>query len=891
MFRWVRAFAQTTTCLGVALIGAIWAGVFLLASSAHERAYEEGLRQGSNLTRIFEEYISRVVQSTDSQLQFLRKLYEQDPANFDFARWIDGTQKRNDLTIHISIIDPRGIIRFTSLGPVRTTVDISQNESFRTHVNSTTDKLYISEPRIGQLSGRMSVQLSRRLTKPDGTFGGTVSVSLDVLQLQQFYNSIDIGRDGIISLVGFDGIIRVRSGPDPAAGGFIGQGAGRTKVFELYQQFPRGSYWNSAASAPQFGGIRRLMSYRVVEGLPLIAMVGLAESDIFEPATSAAHRYDQIGSLFTAIVLIAMGVGAARKRKLTATTAALERSKVSLEQTNLRFDTALKHMSHGLCMFDRDKRLLVSNARYGEMYGLSPEQISPGTTLRAILEARVAAGSVPADIKNYIGTRLTEVARSEAHYVVNELRDGRFFAVSHQPMKDGGWVAIHQEITAQKRAESQIAYMARHDGLTGLANRAVLRERMQEGLARLQRGGGGAFSVFILDLDLFKAVNDSLGHPVGDELLKVVAERLSACLRETDTVARLGGDEFAVLTAATDDQRQAALATAHLLLEAVAAPYDIDGHKLDVATSIGIALAPEHGMDVDQLIKSADLALYKAKAEGRNTCRLFEAAMGAEAHSRRALEIDLRDAFDRGELELHYHPIVDIRAKEIASVEALIRWRHPQRGMIAPGDFIPLAEETGLIHSLGEWVLRQACTDAAGWPSHIRVAVNLSPVQFRRGNLTDTISGALRDSGLPAERLKLEITESVLMEGNAENIGTLHRLRGLGISIVLDDFGTGYSSLSYLRMFPFDQIKIDRSFVSELSSNSDCAAIVSAVAGLGRSLHVATVAEGVETEEQLLLVRAAGCTHAQGFLFGVPCPATELDFTRVAPARRSEDAA
>src|SRR5712671_962324 len=427
MFRWVRAFAQTTTCLGVVLIGAIWGGVFLLANAAHQRAYEEGLRQGSNLTRIFEEYISRVVQSSDSQLQFLRKLYEQDPANFDFARWIDSTKKRNDLTNHFSIIDPQGIIKLTSLGPVRSRVDTSQNESFRTHINSTTDDLHISVPRIGRLSGRLSVQLTRRVTKPDGAFGGTISASLDVLQLQQFYDSIDIGYDGIITLVGFDGIIRVRSGSDPAAGNFIGQSAGRTKLFELFRESPQGSYWNSVGNAQQFGGVRRLISYRVVEGLPLIAMVGLAEGDIFEPATSAAQRYDQIGSLFTAIVLIAMGVGAARKRNLSATTAALERSKTSLEQTNLRFDTALKHMSHGLCMFDRDQRLLVSNARYGEMYGLSPEQIKPGTTLRAILEARVAAGSVPADTKNYIGTRLTEVAKSEAHYVVNELRDGRFF--------------------------------------------------------------------------------------------------------------------------------------------------------------------------------------------------------------------------------------------------------------------------------------------------------------------------------------------------------------------------------------------------------------------------------------------------------------------------------
>jgi len=373
--------------------------------------------------------------------------------------------------------------------------------------------------------------------------------------------------------------------------------------------------------------------------------------------------------------------------------------------------------------------------------------------------------------------------------------------------------------------------------------------------------------------------------------LKAIAARLRNCLKKGDLIARLGGDEFAVIQGRCEDQRAGSIELAARISKLIAAPFLLPGHRVEIGASIGIALAPDHGTDVDQLIKSADLALYKAKAEGRNRCRLFEAAMGAEAHSRRALEIDLRDAFDRGELELHYHPIVDLRAKEIASVEALIRWRHPRRGMIAPGDFIPLAEETGLIHVLGEWVLRQACAQAAGWPPHVRVAVNLSPVQFRRGNLTDAISAALRDSGLPAERLKLEITESVLMEGTAENIATLHRLRGLGISIVLDDFGTGYSSLSYLRMFPFDQIKIDRSFVSELSSNTDCAAIVSAVAGLGRSLHVATVAEGVETEEQLLLVRAAGCTHAQGFLFGRPCLARELDFTRVAPVRRGEDAA
>jgi predicted signal transduction protein with EAL and GGDEF domain len=327
------------------------------------------------------------------------------------------------------------------------------------------------------------------------------------------------------------------------------------------------------------------------------------------------------------------------------------------------------------------------------------------------------------------------------------------------------------------------------------------------------------------------------------------------------------------------------------LLKAVAAPYDLDGHYIDIGTSIGIALAPEHGNDVDQLVKSADLALYTAKAEGRDTFRFFEESMGTEVGTSRTLQTDLRTALTNDEFELHYHPIVDIKTRETTSVEALVRWRHPQRGMIAPGGFIPLAEETGLINPIGEWVVRKACSDAVSWPSQVKVSVNLSPVQFRKVSPIDVFCRAITDSGLAPERLEVEITESVLLHGNAENVETLHQLRRMGISIVLDDFGTGYSSLSYLRMFPFDKIKIDRSFVNELSKNSDCAAIVAAVAGLGRSLQIGTVAEGIETEHQLVLVRAAGCTHAQGFLFGRPCPVVELDFKRFGKRKQKGTAA
>jgi diguanylate cyclase (GGDEF)-like protein/PAS domain S-box-containing protein len=604
----------------------------------------------------------------------------------------------------------------------------------------------------------------------------------------------------------------------------------------------------------------------------LLALV----SEAYEKSDVDRHRTDRsIALMVTELEQLNRGLDQLVQER----TAALRERETELQAQNLRFDAALENMPYGLCMFDRNQRLIVCNERYGEMYGLVSDQTKPGVTLRSILEARVAVGQCPEDTRAYIEKRLAEVRIREPYYVENAMRDGRTLAVNHRPMPDGGSVAIHQDITAQKRAETQITYMARHDGLTGIANRAVLLEKMEDAGARLRRYGN-RFTVFMLDLDLFKTVNDSLGHPVGDELLKVVANRLSACIRETDTVARLGGEGFAILATADGDQRETAIAMASRLLEAVAAPYDLDGHHINVGTSIGIALAPEHGTDVDQLMKNADLALYKAKSEGRDAYRFFDDAMGVEARTRRANQIELRNALANEEFELHYHPIIDINTGEMASIEALIRWRHLKRGMISPADFIPLAEETGLINPVGDWVMRTACKEAAHWPPRIKVSVNLSAVQFRKSCPVDNIGKALSESGLTPERLEIEITESVLLQGNVENVERLHKLRLLGISIVLDDFGTGYSSLSYLRMFPFDKIKIDRSFVHELAKSHDCAAIVSAVAGLGRSLRIDTVAEGVETEDQLMLVRAAGCTHAQGYLFGRPCPAVELKFDR-----------
>src|SRR6266851_3058176 len=557
--------------------------------------------------------------------------------------------------------------------------------------------------------------------------------------------------------------------------------------------------------------------------------------------------------------------------------AMLLESEEALQAQNQRFAAALNNMAHGMCMFDKDQRLVVCNNLYLEMYGLAPELGQPGTSLRKILEARSASGSAPAAAPDHIAEVLAEVLRPEPRYTVRELRDGRFVAVAYQPMYGGGWVVVHQDVTAQKRADNEIARMARHDALTGLANRLLLREKMDEALTRL-RQDGERFCILVLDLNRFKGVNDTLGHPIGDVLLTQVAQRLREMVGESDTVARLGGDEFAILRRIDDDPIPGLVAVAQRLLAIIAAPYDVEGHHVVIGTSIGIAVAPDNGAAVHELLRNADLALYRAKTERNTGYCFFKAEMYDEARVLRTMELDLRVAVEKGEFELHYQPIVSAVSRDVIGVEALVRWKHPERGLIAPAEFIPMAEQTGLIVPLGDWVLRQACAEAAHWPSQVKLAVNLSPAQFKRGNLVESVAAALAESGLAPHRLELEITESVILQKDTANIAILHELGRLGVSVVLDDFGTGYSSLSYLQMFPFHKIKIDKSFVDDLATREDRASIVAAITGLARSLDIRTTAEGVETVTQFELLRASGCNEVQGYLFGRPCPASQLSF-------------
>jgi diguanylate cyclase (GGDEF)-like protein len=567
------------------------------------------------------------------------------------------------------------------------------------------------------------------------------------------------------------------------------------------------------------------------------------------------------------------GVQRNLERTVVERTGQLRAREGELHDQNMRFDAALSHMSQGLVMFDSDIRLVICNQKFLTMYRLENEDIKPGTTLQHILERRAAHGTFGGDPTHYADDLTNSVKAGFSTTQFLELGDGRTIAIVRQLLPNGGWVATHEDVTERRQQEMKIAHMARHDALTDLPNRVLLRERLNDALAQVERGQ--KLAVLYLDLDLFKNVNDSLGHPTGDELLRQVGDRLRCCVKDTDTISRVGGDEFFIiqtnLNDATDAERMA-----RRISEAVREPYDLHGHQVVIDASIGIAVAPTDGTDANELLKNADMALYGAKADGRGVYRFFEPHMDANMRDRRALEVALRQAFDDNEFELYYQPIINLDTDEVRCCEALLRWHHPERGMVSPVDFIPVAEEIGLIVALGERVIRWACEDAAKWPNHICVAVNLSPTQLASKNLLPTVLSALASSRLEPQRLELEITEAVLMQNSEATLRTLHQLRDLGIRISMDDFGTGYSSLSYLRSFPFDKLKIDRCFIKGLGDSAESGAIVQAVAGLADSLGMTTTAEGVETRAQLDRVRDLGCTDVQGFFYSPPVPCREL---------------
>ncbi|MGE0766204.1 MAG: EAL domain-containing protein [Hyphomicrobiaceae bacterium] len=555
-----------------------------------------------------------------------------------------------------------------------------------------------------------------------------------------------------------------------------------------------------------------------------------------------------------------------------------EKNALQLQQLNRWLDVALNNMTRGMSMFDAEQRLVVCNSVYVQIYDMPEDLARPGTEFSKILACRAQlvssvdghvaetdAGLEPA-LRDLVERRTIGERRQR-------LKNGRTIEVQVKPLAWGGWVAFHEDVTDQLLAAEKMERLARQDALTGVANRRHFRECLEEALAKLDVDN--SFALAVIDLDGFKEVNDTLGHPIGDAVLANVGCRLRDLARHGDIVARLGGDEFAIIQRDVQEKADAD-ALARRVMDALRQPFILPDKHIEIGGTIGIALAPLDGWTAEDLMQKADIALYRAKASGKSTWRFYDHEMEARLRARRQLEADLRGAVEREEFVLFFQPIVSFASRRVEGCEALIRWHHPVRGMISPAEFIPLAEETGLICKIGAWALGAACRTAATWPDQHVVSVNLSVAQFSGPDLADVTADALRQSGLAATRLVLEVTETLLLGDDPATLELLHRLRNLGVAIALDDFGTGYSSLSHLRRFPFDKIKIDQSFVRDLPQRRNCEAIVGAIARLASCLDMTTVAEGVETEDHLARVGAAGCDSVQGYLFSRPVPANEL---------------
>jgi diguanylate cyclase (GGDEF)-like protein len=761
----------------------------------------------------------------------------------------------------INVFDADGqLINSSHAWPVRP-VSIGDRSYFKMFASDLRSPAVLLSPVRSRFTGRWTTVIASKVAGPNGQFLGVVSRGIPLDDYESFFESLALGKDATIAMMHRDGTLLARY---PHAEGMIGRNMAESPVQRLLSA---GEDHGSMRLISPIDGEDRLASTRALSRFPLSFV---ATTTV---ATALADWRAQTEELIIAAGLAALALGATLLlivRRLSKQHTNSER-RIALEKE--RLDTAINNMTQGLLLYDAEARVVLCNQRYLELYNLSPDAVRPGFHFRDLIELRKQTGSFSGDVDAFCSTVLRNVAAKRGTQNVVETADGRSVLIVNQPLANGGWVATQEDITERIRAEKQIAHLAHYDALTDLPNRTLFRQYLGRELERTKRGE--QLAVLYIDIDEFKDINDSLGHRVGDELLKAVASSLRGCVRETDFVARLGGDEFAVIQSGVT-QPNDVLELVGRIYQSLRQPRDCLGHQVATDASIGIAMAPDDGDDLDQLLKNADLAMYGAKADGRRTYRFFEPAMDARVKARRMLELDLRQAIADGAFELHYQPLVNLLSNKVVGCEALLRWNHPVRGMVSPAEFIPIAEETGLICQLGDWVLATACTEAAGWPPGIRVAVNVSPVQFRSHAFELKVAKALATTGLPAARLELEITEAVLIRDDEAALATLRHLGALGVRIALDDFGTGYSSLSYLQRFPFNKIKIDRCFIDAIAESEGSSAIVQAVIGIAMARNMTTTAEGVETEQQKDMLRSLGCTEMQGFLFSRAQPATAI---------------
>jgi diguanylate cyclase (GGDEF)-like protein len=864
-----RGPIQWLVVCGSLLILAVGIGTAAMVGNFRERTLQSTSRELENtvllLARHFDQQLEEfgVIQNDiAAQIQMAGIASSEE-----LAQWMSGYDMHQLLKVKMRAISNVGAISvFNKDGTLINSsnfyptpeVNIFDRPYFQTLKSDPESSTVLSEPVLSRITGVWSMSLARKIVGPNGEFLGVMSRGVDPSHFGRFFASLSLGDSASISMFHRDGTLIARH---PHRDEFIGQNF--RSMVPGQSALADGERRTARVLSP-IDNEERLAAVRGLDNFPVFVVASQTMSSALTNWRDQT-RFLVIVAAITA-VMIATILFLIVRQLMRQHRAAQQR--ITLQKQ--RLDTAINHMSQGLLLFDAEGRLVVVNQRYLDMYRLAPDSLKPGQSLRDVVLQRQKTGTFKGDIEKFLDRVMRD---KDLHTTqVMETVDGRSIEIEHVPVGDGGWVTTHEDITARVLSDERIAHLAHYDVLTDLPNRSLFHEWLEQ---KLRHDAEQTLAVLYVDIDEFKSINDSLGHPVGDELLKEVAVRLKSCVGAGDFVARLGGDEFAVVLTSIKD-RQDVLVAVTELYRSVREPFDCLGHRVIADASIGIAVAPEDGCQIDQLLKNADLAMYDAKAAGRRTHRFFEPGMDARARARRTLESDLRQAIDGKELQLHYQPFIGTQDGEIKGCEALLRWTHPERGVVSPAEFIPIAEETGLITQLGEWVLMTACAEAVTWPDHVKIAVNVSPIQFRSQTFGLKVAAVLAACGLPASRLEIEITEAVLIRDDEEALAILRQLREMGVRVALDDFGTGYSSLSYLQRFPFDKIKIDRCFINDVVDPAGSRSIVQAVTSIATARAMTTTAEGVETEQQLAVLRELGCTEMQGYLFSAAKPAGEI---------------
>ena len=869
MFRRVSAI-QWLIFSGVGIVLAITVATVCLVLQFRDRTMEAAEHELANtaqvLSRHFDQQLTVLQRIHDEVQNYARDEGIDTPEAFEQGMSTRGVHDMLRAKLQafphvgaLNLFNTKGrLINSTQDGPLPS-INISSRHYFKEFTSGRPVPETILEARKSNVTGNWTVVFGRRIVGRNGEIIGFASRGVEPIHFEEFCASLALDDETSILMILRDGTIIARYPHDDA---LVGRNIADTALFQKVLA-SNGSASGRFASLGQ--GEERLGSVRPLANFPILVVATTPT------AHALADWWAQTKLQFVAALLAVMVVIITIfliVRQLKRQHRAAQRLLVVKSQ---HLDTAINNMTQGLLLFSATGHLVICNQSYLDMFGLSSDVVKPGCHLRDLILHRKQLGSFSGDVDEYCA-KFLDPYHKEIQDTLVDVPDGRKIRLIYKRSPDGGWATTLEDVTERSRFEARIEHLAHYDALTDLPNRTLFQLHAEEMVAQLPRA---PFAILYIDIDEFKGINDSLGHLIGDEFLRTVSSRLKTCVGANDFVARLGGDEFAVVQhgAVNEADVDALLDRIYVALRM---PFDCHGHRLSADASIGVALAPRDGSDLMGLLKSADLAMYAAKAAGRRVHRFFEPGMKTEANARRELERDMRAAMAEGGFEVHYQPLADLDSEKIVGCEALLRWRHPLRGMISPAEFIPLAEETGLIQEIGQWVLDTACREAEKWPSHVRIAVNVSPVQFKSQTLALNVASSLAKSRLDPRRLELEITEAVLIGDDEAALTTFAQLRELGVHIALDDFGTGYSSLRYLHRFPFDKIKIDRAFVKEVTDDTGSSSIIKAVVGIATERNMITTAEGVETRRQFETVRDLGCTQMQGYLFSAARPAHEI---------------